>query len=86
MSSGLVELAEGVFVISLIASPRITRGSALVQADRVIVRFLEIFPLVVDVLVVTRVFLFTLLVYIFRERLRRLMFCDKTLVSLSIMM
>ncbi|KAF3589542.1 hypothetical protein F2Q69_00029130 [Brassica cretica] len=34
VSSGLVELAEGVFVISLIASPRITRGSGMVRIDR----------------------------------------------------
>ena len=70
----MVELAEGVFIISLIASPRITRGWALVQADRVIVRSLEIFPLVMDVLVVTRVLLLRFWIYFFRGWSRRLMF------------
>ncbi|KAF3495794.1 hypothetical protein DY000_02052692 [Brassica cretica] len=45
--SGLVELAEGVFVVSLIASPR-TRGSALIRIDCVVMRPLEFFRLVMD--------------------------------------
>ena len=69
-----MELAEGVFVISLIASPCITRGSALIRTDSVIVRPLELFPLVMDVLIVTRVFLLRFWVYIFRGWPRRLMF------------
>ncbi|KAG5378215.1 hypothetical protein IGI04_026057 [Brassica rapa subsp. trilocularis] len=54
VSSGLVELAEGVFVIPLIASPCVARGPALIRIDRIVMRPLEIFPLVMDVLVVTR--------------------------------
>ncbi|KAG5397786.1 hypothetical protein IGI04_019600 [Brassica rapa subsp. trilocularis] len=55
VSSGLVELAEGVFVIPLIASPCVARGPALIRTDRIVMRPLEIFPLVMDVLVVTRI-------------------------------
>ncbi|KAF3521109.1 hypothetical protein DY000_02062162 [Brassica cretica] len=35
VSPELVELAEGVFVISLIANPRITHGSGLIRTDHV---------------------------------------------------
>ena len=49
----MVELAEGVFLISLIANQCITRGSVLVRTDRVTVRSLEIFPFVMDILVAT---------------------------------
>ncbi|KAG5393543.1 hypothetical protein IGI04_023506 [Brassica rapa subsp. trilocularis] len=55
VSSGLVELAEGVFVIPLIASPCVARCPALIRIDRIVMRPLEIFPLVMDVLVVTRI-------------------------------
>ncbi|KAG5411074.1 hypothetical protein IGI04_007393 [Brassica rapa subsp. trilocularis] len=50
VSSGLVELAEGVFVIPLIASPCVARGPALIRTDRIVMRPLEIFPLVMDLL------------------------------------
>ena len=70
----LVELAEGVFVISLIAGPRSTCGSALVRIDRVIMRSLKIFPLVMDILVVTRVLPFCFRIYVFRGWSCRLMF------------
>ncbi|KAG5393092.1 hypothetical protein IGI04_023055 [Brassica rapa subsp. trilocularis] len=58
VSSGLVELSEGVFVIPLIASPCVARGPALIRTDRIVMRPLEIFPLVMDVLLVTRFLLF----------------------------
>ncbi|KAG5379032.1 hypothetical protein IGI04_026874 [Brassica rapa subsp. trilocularis] len=48
VSSGLVELAECVFVIPLIASPCVARGPALIRTDRIVMRPLEIFPLVMD--------------------------------------
>ncbi|KAG5384422.1 hypothetical protein IGI04_035892 [Brassica rapa subsp. trilocularis] len=41
----VVELAEGVFVIPLIASPCVARGPALIRIDRIVMRPLEIFPL-----------------------------------------
>ena len=69
-----MELTEGVFVVSSIASPCTARGSALFRNVCIVIRPLEFFPLVIDVVVVTRVFLFSLLVYIFRGRLCRLMF------------
>ncbi|KAF3524400.1 hypothetical protein F2Q69_00046081 [Brassica cretica] len=53
MSSGLVELAEGVFVIPLIASPCVAHGPTLIRVDRIVMRPLEIFPLVMDVLAET---------------------------------
>ena len=69
-----MELAEGVFVVSWIASACIARGSALFRTDCIVMRPMEFFPLMMDVLVVTRLFLFRLLVCIFRGHLCRLMF------------
>ena len=65
MSSGLVELAEGVLVIPRVAGPRVPQSSSLLGIDRIVMHPLELFSLVMDVLVVTRVLLSRLLVYVF---------------------
>ena len=65
MSSGLVELAEGVLVISRVAGPCVPQSSTLLRVDRIVMRPLELFSLVMDILVVTRVLLSGLLVYVF---------------------
>ena len=62
------------FVVSWIANPCIARGSALFRVDCVVMRSLKLFLLVMNVFVVTRVFLLSLLVCIFRGRFCRLMF------------
>ena len=65
MSSGLVELAECVLIIPRVAGPCVPRSSTLLRVDRIVMRPLEIFSLVMDILVVTTVLLSGLLVYVF---------------------
>ena len=61
-----MELAVGVFVVVGISGPCIARSPTLLRVDRVVMRSLEFFPLVMDLLVVTRAFLLGLLVCVLR--------------------
>ncbi|KAF3521949.1 hypothetical protein F2Q69_00047348 [Brassica cretica] len=57
MTFGLVELAVGVILI-LVPGPGVSGGLPLFGIDSVVVLALDVFSLVVDILVVSRAFLF----------------------------
>ncbi|KAF2581550.1 hypothetical protein F2Q68_00002848 [Brassica cretica] len=74
MTFGLVELAVGVILI-LVPGPGVSGGLPLFGIDSVVVLALDVFSLVVDILVVSRAFLF-----------RGLYFWERIFISSSITM
>ena len=77
MTSGLVELAVGI-ILELVPGLGISGSLSLFGVDSVIMLTLEIFSLVVDIPVVTRVFPS-------RGRLLRVVLLGRTFISSSIM-
>ena len=57
MTFGLVELAVGVILV-LVPGPGVSGGLSLFGIDSVVVLALDVFSLVVDILVISRAFLF----------------------------
>ena len=57
MTFGLVELAVGVILV-LVPGPGVSEGLSLFGIDSVVVLALDVFSLMVDILVVSRAFLF----------------------------